>query len=330
MLWFFACQPKSVDTAIVQDTAGEQDTGTEDIEVMEEVDADGDGYPLWSSTVDLERADCDDNNPDVTPLTERYIPAGEFLRGENNTPWSSPQRTIELSDYCIDVYEVTNQQFSDFLNDMLELGFDNVTEDGLELYDSDDDDDVFPERIVMTHTGFGVMEGYDQHPVNEVFKWSGDSYCEFMDQYLPTEAQWEKAARGDDGRRFPWGNSDPTCTLTNFGFIGEQCTGDTVPVGSYPDGVSPYGVHDMAGNIAEWVSDWFGMDYYADSPTVDPLGPDTGWFDDGQGNAFEARVVRSGNHATGVGDIQTHYRQPEPVGASSNGIGFRCVRSLSD
>ena len=80
---------------------------------------------------------------------------------------------------------------------MLDLGFDNVTEDGLELYDIDDDDDVFPERILMTHSGFGVMEGYEQHPVNEVFKWSGDSYCEFMGG-VPSliEAQWEKAARG--------------------------------------------------------------------------------------------------------------------------------------
>ena len=123
----------------------------------------------------------------------------------------------------------------------------------------------------MTQTGFGVMEGYEAHPVNEVFKWSGDAYCEFKGQMLPTEAQWEKAARGDDGRQFPWGNADPDCNLTNFGFIGEQCIGDTIPVGSYPEGASPYGVHDMAGNIAEWVSDWFGMDYYAHSPTLDPL-----------------------------------------------------------
>ena len=97
MLWFFACQPKAIDSSIGIDTAVNQETGVEDTEVMEEVDADGDGYPLWSSTLDTERADCDDDNPEVTPLTERYISAGDFLRGENNTPWSSPQRTIELS-----------------------------------------------------------------------------------------------------------------------------------------------------------------------------------------------------------------------------------------
>ena len=74
------------------------------------------------------------------------------------------------------------------------------------------------------------------------------------------------------------------------------------------------------GNVAEWVSDWFGMDYYAQSPDQDPIGPESGWFDDGQGNSFQSRVVRSGNYATGAGDIQTHYRQPEPFEGSSNGI----------
>ena len=72
------------------------------------------------------------------------------------------------------------------------------------------------------------------------------------------------------------------------------------------------------------------MDYYSQSVEEDPLGPESGWFDDGQGNSFEARVVRSGNHATGAGDIQTHYRQPEPSEGSSNGIGFRCVRQLGE
>lgn len=327
MLLLLACQPKSIDTS---NTILDTSVGDTSSESPEEVDADGDGYPLWSSTTDIARADCDDTDPNVTPLTERYIPAGEFLRGENNTPWSSPQRSIELSDYCIDVYETTNQQFAGFMNEMLALGFDNVTEDGLELYDIDDDDDVFPERILIAAEGYRVMEGYEQHPVNEVFKWSGDAYCSFMERSLPTEAQWEKAARGEDGRTFPWGNAEPSCDLTNFGFINDQCVGDTVAVGSYPNGVSPYGVHDMAGNIAEWVSDWFGMDYYAQSPEIDPEGPEIGWFDDGQGNTFEARVVRSGNHATGMGDIQTHYRQPEPVGASSNGVGFRCARQLNE
>ena len=324
MWWILACQSqKYIDTAADASDQHNQ-------EIVEEIDEDGDGFPLWSSSTDVERADCDDSDANITPAELRYIPSGSFLRGQDNTPWSSPQREIVLSDYCIDTYEVTNQEFVEFMVAQLTLGFDNTTEDGQELFDLDDDDDVFPERIIVTSTGFGVMAGFEQHPVTEVFKWSGDAYCSWRGGTLPTEAQWEKAARGTDGNRFPWGDDDPNCDLTNFGFIGEQCIGDTVPVGTYEDGVSPFGVHDMAGNVAEWVTDWFGMDYYAQSPDLDPQGPDAGWFDDGQGNAFEARIVRSGNHATGLGDIQTHYRQPEPVDGSSNGIGFRCARSLLD
>ena len=317
----FGCtQSKSIDSASI-DTA-------DSIEEPQEIDADGDGYPLWSSTVDVERADCDDADPSVTPETERFIPAGKFYRGEDNTPWSGPQRAIVISDYCIDTFETTNVQFVEFMEAQLAMGLDNETVTGEPLFDFEDDDDVFPERILMTETGFDVMMGYEMHPVVEVWKWSGEAYCEWAGKALPTEAQWEKAARGTDRRNYPWGNSQPTCELANFGFIGEQCIGDTIDVGSYPAGVSPYGVHDMAGNVAEWVSDWFGMNYYEDSPDTDPTGPETGWFDDGQGNAFEAIIARSGNHATGQGDIQTHYRQPEPVDGSSNGIGFRCARAL--
>ena len=323
-MWLlFACQPqKSEDTGTVMDSA------TDTAEELIEVDADGDGYPLWSSTTDIANADCDDTNPNITPLIERYIPAGTFQMGENMTPFSGPAHEVTLSDYCIDTYEVTNDQFAAFLQNLFEQGLDNVNEDGLELFDLDDDDDVFPQRIERVPEGYIVVEGYNQHPVTEVFLWSGHTYCGWDAKQLPTEAQWEKAARGTDGRTYPWGDSMPDCDLTNFGFIGEQCVGDTVDIGSYPNGVSPYGVHDMAGNVAEWVSDWFGMDYYESSPSLDPIGPESGWFDDGQGNAFEARIVRSGNHATGAGDVQTHYRQPEPPEGSSNGIGFRCVRPL--
>ena len=323
-MWLlFACQPqKSEDTGTVMDSA------TDTAEELIEVDADGDGYPLWSSTTDIANADCDDNDPNITPLIERYIPAGTFQMGENMTPFSGPAHDVTLSDYCIDTYEVTNDQFAAFLQNLFEQGLDNVNEDGLELFDLDDDDDVFPQRIERVPEGYIVVEGYNQHPVTEVFLWSGHTYCGWDAKQLPTEAQWEKAARGTDGRTYPWGDSMPDCDLTNFGFIGEQCIGDTVDIGSYPNGVSPYGVHDMAGNVAEWVSDWFGMDYYESSPSLDPIGPEGGWFDDGQGNAFEARIVRSGNHATGAGDVQTHYRQPEPPEGSSNGIGFRCVRPL--
>ena len=296
---------------------------------IEEIDLDNDGYPDWRSTTDIHRADCDDSDPNITPNVERYIPAGVFIRGENDAPFTSPQQEIYLSDYCLDVYEVRNDDFVEYLIAQLEAGWDNQTPEGLPLFDFADDDDIYPERIERTPGSFQSMLGYENHPVTEVWQWSAQGYCAWAGKRLPTEAQWEKGARGEDGRSFPWGEEEPSCALVNFGTMESQCIGDTVEVGSYPEGASPYGLLDMSGNVAEFVNDWFLPDYYSDSPFEDPTGPEEGFFDDGQGNQFQAIIARSGNHATGKGDLQTFFRQPEPFDATSNGIGFRCGRDLS-
>ena len=122
------------------------------------IDVDGDGYPLRSSTIDIAIADCDDNDPNITPLTERYVPMGSFTMGADMTPFSGPAHDVVLSDYCIDVYEVTNDQFTLFLQDLYEQGLDNVNVQGQELYDLDDDDDVFPQRIERIPDGYGICQ----------------------------------------------------------------------------------------------------------------------------------------------------------------------------
>ena len=101
-----------------------------------------------------------------------------------------------------------------------------------------------------------------------------------------------------------------------------------MPVGSYPDGASPYGIMDMAGNVSEWVYDYYQEDYYMESPSVDPIGPSSGYFEDETGQGFEARIARSGNHSTEEGALQVFHRTPEPANGSSNGLGFRCVREI--
>jgi formylglycine-generating enzyme required for sulfatase activity len=329
-LLFFACQTPVV---VAPDDSADSATPDTDIPIVD-VDEDGDGYAPWTETIDPARADCDDTDATVTPETERYVATGTFWRGDDMFPETSPMTQITLSDYCVDVHEVTNSEFVVLLEAQEAKGMINITDEGLMLFDFMDDDDNIDERIVLGNTGvYEVSEGYTDHPVVEVFHWSGSFYCAQEGKDLPTEAEWEKAARGpDDPHIWPWGLDDPTCETANIMLILEDggtelCVGDTTPVGSYPGGASPYGLLDMSGNAAEWILDWYQADYYADAPSTDPQGPESGEaeFDE---VLQPARLSRGGAYATESGQASVIYRYPEREAGSSNGVGFRCVRRL--
>lgn len=157
---------------------------------------------------------------------------------------------------------------------------------------------------------------FSNYPVLNVFWNHANAYCKWQGKRLPTEAEWEKAARGPDMQFFPWGNNPTTCELANI----DNCVGDTVAVGSYPQNASPYGALDMIGNVREWVSDLYKARYYATSPYYNPKGPETtdkgehlvrggGWLDNLRGGANPwVRIDESGIYA------------PKQ-------IGFRCARS---
>jgi formylglycine-generating enzyme required for sulfatase activity len=239
------------------------------------------------------------------------IPAGEFQMGcDDSHPTELcnshelPLHTVYLDEYAIGKYEVTNAQYAEFLN-----AEGNQEEGGWTWLDADD-------PLVRIHESGGVWHpdaGYNNHPVAQVTWYGARAYCQWQGKRLPTEAEWEKAARGSsDTRRYPWGDEDPDCWRANSSL----CVGDTTPVGSYPSGVSPYGALDMAGNVFEWVNDWYGIDYYDTSPHSNPQGPGVG----------QSKVVRGGDWLL----VRFYVRVPgrnisPPDGYGKRSFGFRCA-----
>jgi len=173
-----------------------------------------------------------------------YIPSGEFIMGSNDGgDDENPQRKVHLDGYWIYKYEVTVAQYRKFCQ--------------------------ATGHPMPKEPSWGWK---DNHPIVNVSWYDANTYARWAGGRLPTEAQWEKAARGTDGRKYPWGNqwsaSRCRCSKTLWGDAV-----DTAPVGSHPKDESPFGVMDMAGNVAEWCADWYDTKYYASAPSRNPTGP---------------------------------------------------------
>lgn len=230
------------------------------------------------------------------------VNAGEFIMGnDSGEPDEGPAHNVFLDDYYVDLYEVTNEQYAIFLN-----ANGNQGESGLNWLSADGPD----VHISQSAGDWHAISGYETHPVTYVSWFGAQAYCEWRGGSLPSEAQWEKAARGLDGRTYPWGEGIDS-ELANY----NQNNNETMPVGSYPDGISPYGLYDMAGNVREWVLDWYGSGYYESSPHENPTGAASG----------ATRVLRGGAWVYSDTFLRTTDRYYDLSGYVGNNIGFRCV-----
>lgn len=228
-----------------------------------------------------------------------FIPAGSFTMGSDpdTDPYywgaEAPPHEVYLDDYWIMRTEVTNGMYQKCENQKAcPLPA---------LYGS------------QTRQSYYGNPEFNDYPVILVSYVHAASYCIWVGGRLPTEAQWEKAARGDDRRLFPWGNQNPTERHMNLSL------NDTVAVGSYPDGASPYGVLDMAGNVWEWAFDWFGPLYYDVSPRENPLGPASG----------TTRTIRGGSYGKAPGGVRVVVRTSIKPDKTLYNLGFRCVFNLN-
>lgn len=218
------------------------------------------------------------------------VPGGPFLRGSPSDVGledEHPQREIVLDTFEIDRTEVTVEAYGKCVAAGA-CAAPACSEDGDE-----------PETRAT-------------HPVVCLVWEAADKYCRWAGKRLPTEAEWEKAARGTKGASFPWGEGEPTCNRANY----FECGHDRKAVGSLPEGASPYGALDMAGNVYEWVSDWHHAEYYAISPAKNPEGPFTG----------SKKVVRGGAYSYDADELNAHGRTFDRPAKAYDQVGFRCAK----
>jgi eukaryotic-like serine/threonine-protein kinase len=285
-------------------------------------DNDGDGFGMGCSAGD----DCNDSDSTIHPQSQEVcnnrdddcnglvddgancpeppielsrvtVPKGRFLMGSDSGPKDErPAHVVTVSSLEIDRYEVTNEQYAACVKD-----------------------GKCKEPVLLSshrRKDYYRNPDFADYPVIFVDWYQANLFCQYAGGRLPTEAEWEKAARGDDmkARTYPWGETPPMCDLANMGGA-MSCVGDTDRVGRRPAGQSPYGAMDMAGNVWEWVSDWYDADYYQSSPATDPQGPTQG----------RLKVMRGGCWESGADSLRVSCRKAELPSTWAYNVGFRCV-----
>jgi eukaryotic-like serine/threonine-protein kinase len=231
-----------------------------------------------------------------------FVPAGEFPMGcdpahNGGAPCQAdelPLHAVYLDAYYIDATPVTNGQYAECV-----AGGTCAAPASFASY---------------SRSSYYNNPTYVNYPVIFVHWYDALNYCHWTGKRLPTEAEWEKAARGTTVQAFPWGDEPPTCSLANYGGW-DGCVGDSSVVGHYLAGVSPYGAFDMAGNVWEWVNDWYSATYYSESPYVNPPGPDTGpW-----------KTLRGGAWSDNSDSLRVANRGQRNPWFALDASGFRCA-----
>ena len=220
------------------------------------------------------------------------VPAGSFQMGRE-------RRSVYLDAFYMDATPVTNKDYITFV----EITGYRPTDEG-------------SGRFLSHMHARKIPKGKELHPVVFISYRDASAYAAWAGKRLPTEAEWEKAARGADGRKYPWGRLEPSALTANYG----KMHGDTIAVGSLPDGASPYGIQDLAGNVWEWCSDYDDPSFYSDGPPNNPRNT--------RGGPKSRLVMRGGSYMYGPGSLRTYSRTSFEAHYRFGDGGFRCVRSV--